>query len=47
VIIGWDSKNTPTLKTDKGEMGIHRLFVQCLAECQLQLNASVAEKPKG
>jgi CHASE2 domain-containing sensor protein len=46
VIIGWDSKNTPTLKTDHGEMGIHRLFVQCLANCQRQLNASLVDRPK-
>jgi hypothetical protein len=28
------------------QMGIHRLFVQCLANCQRQLSASVVEKVK-
>jgi hypothetical protein len=40
VIIGWDSKRTDTLQTKLGPMGIHRLFVQCVALAHRQLNAS-------
>src|SRR6185436_2561524 len=40
VIIGWDSKRTDTLPTKLGPMGIHRLFLQCLALAHRQLNAS-------
>ena len=46
VIIGWDSKSTPTLPTKFGDMRIHRVFLQCLMLCERQLNASqLSPKP--
>ena len=39
VIIGWDSRRTPTLPTTFGPMRIHQLFLRCLADSYRTLKA--------
>jgi hypothetical protein len=42
VVLGWDSVKTPKLPTERGEMGIHQIFIQCLAAVHREWSASLS-----